>query len=356
MRPRLAALALASLPFVALPFVASPPVALAANIALPSVNPGVRPAGTTTFGPATALGFLNDGVDGATTGASIFQVPGPGIVGIPGGSRGFGYDLGGVAVIESLDLSQFTGESPLGPRARLADVVVHTAAGAFPFSLPDQDDHTLTLPSPVATSWVSIEPVSQHGGGDPQVGIDELAVNSAAGKVLPLRTNVARGAAFTLQGGGWNNVRGSLTDDTLAGSNFDLTTASFNSSPTGAGVSIDLDLGQSFLVSSLGLAENDYGGAGGRTLVSNATLEFASDPSFSDVTATRTLTLANVPYQQVDFDAALGQYVRLTFQGVYPNNDANLGFTEVQLFTVVPEPGALGLIGMSAVAALRRRR
>ena len=354
LRPRIVSLGLVS---VSLGSVALPAATvLAVNVALPSVNPNVRMAGVTTFGDVAYTGFLNDGVNATRFDQSMYQVPAPGGAGIPGGSRGFGYDLGGTAAIDSLELSQFIGDTPLGVRARLADVVVHTAAGSFPFSLPDQDDHTLTFPAPILTNWVMIEPVSQHGGGDPQIGIDELAVNSLGGIVLtPLRTNVARGAAYTLQGPGWNNVNGNLTDNLLAGANTDLSSAAFNGNPT-SGVSIDLDLGQSFLVSSLGLAEHDYGGAGGRTLISSATLEFSDDPSFGTITATRTLSLANVPYQQVDFDPATGQYVRLTFQGVYPNNDANLGFTEIQLFNVIPEPGPLGLLGIAGPLVLRRRR
>jgi hypothetical protein len=350
-RPRFAAAVL-----VCAVVVTSAPVSRGANIALPSVNPNVRPVGTTTFGNVGAVGFLNDGVNGGSTGTSMFQVPNSTVPGIPPGSRGFGYHLGQPETVRSLDLSQFTGESPLGPRARLADVVVHTAAGTFPFSLPDEDDVTLAFPADVVTSWVMIEPVSQHAGGDPQVGIDELAVNSFAGTPSVPRINAARGRPYTLQGPGWNNVNGNLADNVLASSNIDLSTSLFNTGPTESGVSIDVDLGQSYLVSALGLAENDYGGAGGRTLISDATLEFADDPTFGTVNATRTLTLANVPYQQVEFDPALGRYVRLTFQGVHPNQDANLGFTEVQLFSVVPEPGAATVLLLALPWVLRRKR
>jgi hypothetical protein len=47
--------------------------------------------------------------------------------------------------------------------------------------------------------------------------------------------------------------------------------------------------------------------------------------------------------------------VRLSFQSQYANNDANLGFTEVQLFQV-PEPAALSLLAVSLGALLLRRR
>jgi hypothetical protein len=330
--------------------------ALATNIALPGVNPDVRVVGTTTFGTVAATNFLNDGVNGGTTGASMFQVPFSTTPGIPPGSRGFGYDFGRPAVIDALDLSQFTGESPLGPRARLADVVVHTGAGNFNFSLADQDDVHLAFPSSVLTSWLVVEPVSQHPGGDPQVGIDELAVNAVAVPIAGPRTNVARGKTYTLQGAGWNNVRGSLTDNTLAGANTDLSTASFNGALTSPGNSIDLDLGQSFAVDRLGLAEHDYGGAGGRALAQDVTLEFSDDPDFGTLNATRNLTLANIPYQQMDFDPATGRYVRLSVQSQYENPDGNLGFTEVQLFQAVPEPAALGLVALGLPMALRRRR
>jgi hypothetical protein len=328
----------------------------AANVALPSVNPDVRVAGVTTFGNVAATGFLNDGADGGTTGASMFQVPFSTTPGIPPGSRGFGYDFGSPQVIQSLDLSQFTGESPLGPRARLADVVVHTGAGNFNFSLADQDDVHLDFPSSVVTSWLMVEPVSQHPGGDPQVGIDELAVNSLAPPTSVPRVNVARGKTYTLQGAGWNNVRGSLTDNTLAGANTDLSTSSFNGSLTSPGNSIDLDLGQAFTVDRLGLAEHDYGGAGGRQLVQDVTLDFSDDPAFGTLNASRSLTLDNIPYQQMDFDPATGRYVRITVQSQYPNPDGNLGFTEVQLFQAVPEPGAAALLLVLGLPMLGRRR
>jgi len=330
--------------------------ALASNVALPSVNPNVRVAGVTTFGNVAATNFLNDGTDGGTTGASMFQVPFSTTPGIPPGSRGFGYDFGGPQAIQSLDLSQFTGESPLGPRARLSDVVVHTGAGNFNFSLADEDDIRLALPSTVVTSWLMVEPVGQHPGNDPQVGIDELAVNAVAAPLAAPRTNVARGKAYTLPGGGWNNVRGSLTDNTLAGANTDLSTASFNAQLTSPGNSINLDLGQGFTVDRMGLAEHDYGGAGGRALVQDVTLEFSDDPDFATLNATRNLTLNNIPYQQMDFDPATGRYVRLSVQSQYPNPDGNLGFTEVQLFQAVPEPATLGLMALGLPALLRRLR
>jgi hypothetical protein len=213
----------------------------------------------------------------------------------------------------------------------------------------------MVLPTPVSTSWVMIEHVSQHDGGDPQVGIGELAVNAASATLAPRRTNVARGRTVTRRGTGWNNVNGSLTDNILASANTQLSTSMFNSNPTAEGVSLDVDLGSPMTLTGIGLAENDYGGAGGRQLIETARLEFANDPSFATISATRDLALANIPYQVVDFDAATGRYVRLSFQSQYPNNDANLGFTELQLFQV-PEPGMLGLVfGLPLILSRWRR-
>lgn len=329
--------------------------ALAVNVALPGVNPDVRAAGTTTFGNVGTMNVLNDGVNGGNTGASIFQVPNSTTPGIPPGSRGFGYDLGRLTTIESLDLSQFVGESPLGPRARLSEVTVHTAGGTQHFTLADEDDAHLQFTAPILTSWVMLEVGAQHPGGDPQVGIDELAINSASGVLAPRRTNVARGKTYTLQGSGWNNVNGNLTDNLLAGANTDLSSAAFNSALTTAGNSIDIDLGNGVAVNGIGLGEHDYGGAGGRALIEGLRLEFSDDPAFGTLNATRDLTLANIPYQQVDFDPATGRYVRLSVLSQYPNPDGNLGFTEVQLFQV-PEPGAMGIVALAITMLLRRRR
>jgi hypothetical protein len=336
---------------------------LAANVASPGVNPNVRVTGTTTFGDVSFTNNLNDGVNPDTVNGSFWQVPTPGTppppATPPAGSRGFGYDFGGFVTIESLDLSQHVGDSPLGPRARLANVVVHTAAGDFPFSLADQNDNTLTLPGPVTTNWLMVETLTQHPGNDPQVGIDELAVNSAAGTVAPNRVNVAQGRPFTLQptppAGGWNNVNGNLTDNILASSGGDLSTAMFNSDPKAAGVSIDIDLGSSQTIDRLGLAEQDYGGAGGRQLIQNMTVLVDDDPAFGSPEA-RSLSLENIPYQQVDFTAATGQFVRLTFQSQYANPDQNLGFTEVQIFQAIPEPAALALAALGLPLLARRRR
>jgi hypothetical protein len=328
-----------------------------ANVASPGVNPDVRPVGTTTFGNVGVMNFLNDGVEGNTAGASMFQVPYSSTPGIPPGSRGFGYDFGRVATIESIDLSQFTGESPLGPRRRFAEVAIHTAAGVFGTTLDEADDVHFDFPSTVVTSWLMIEPLSQYGGGDPQVGFDELVVNSASGTLAPRRTNVAAGKAYTLPGSGWNNVRGNLTDNLLAGSNHDLTSAAFNGALTSPGNSINLDLGEAFTVEAIGLAEHDYGGAGGRQLIETMRLEFSDDPDFTNITATRDLLLANIGYQVVEFDPATGQYVRLVVDSQYLNPDANLGFTEVQFFqSVVPEPAALGVAATALPLLLRRRR
>ena len=82
-----------------------------------------------------------------------------------------------------------------------------------------------------------------------------------------------------------------------------------------------------------------------------------TEQDFATVADLRTLALANIPYQQLDFAPATGRYVRLTFQSTYPNPDANLGFTELQLLQV-PEPSRLAAVvgvGLSLLARRRRR-
>ena len=63
------------------------------------------------------------------------------------------------------------------------------------------------------------------------------------------------------------------------------------------------------------------------------------------------LTLANIPYQQVDFDPATGRYVRLTLLSRYANRDDSFGVTELQLFTV-PEPTAVATVLPALLSAL----
>ena len=332
------------------------PVAFAANVASPAVNPAVRVAATTTAGTVASTSSLNDGSTAGSNTSAVFVVP----TQIPGaqtrpGSRGFGYDLGGVATIESLDLSQYTGGSTRGARARVADVVVHTAAGSFPVSLPDQDDVLIPFASPVTTSWVAIETNTQHDGADPAIGIDELAVNSAAGVVGPRRANLALGRPVTLIGPGWSaTAAGDLTDNVLAGSTSDLSTSRVNTAGGTAGVGLDVDLGASVTVSTLGRAENDYGGSGGRRLAQTVRLLFSDDPAFATVNATRDVNLANIPYQQADFDPATGRYVRMTLLARYTNRDESFGVTEFQLFAV-PEPACVGLVAPGLLLLMRRR-
>lgn len=329
--------------------------AAAQNVASPELNPAVRVNATPTTGAPSSAGRLNDGVNANSEAGSLFIVP----TQIPGaqtrpGSRGFGYDLGGVATIQSLDLSQYTGGSGRGPRARLANVVVHTAAGSFPVTLPDQDDVNIPFATPATTSWVTIETRTQHVGDDPAIGIDEFAVNVASAVLSARPANVAAGRLVTYQGGGWTGA-GNLTDNFLAGAATDSSTSRVSANPSAAGVSLDIDLGTSHAVNVLGLAEADYGPAGGRRLAQDVRLQFSDDPAFATVNATRDLSLSYIPYQQEEFDAATGQYVRLTVLSRYPNRDESLGFTEVQLFAV-PEPALTGILVPAALLLVRRRK
>jgi hypothetical protein len=324
------------------PLILPTSVATAANVASPAVNPAARVAATTVTGNVSTTASMNDGATAGGNSAAVFVVP----TQIQGaqtrpGSRGFGYDLGGTVTVESLDLSQYVGGSSRGARARLADVVVHTAAGTFAAALPDQDAVTITLPAPVATSWVTLETNTQHDGADPAIGIAELAVNASNG-ITPRRANVALGRPVTLLGTGWGGT-GDLTDNVLAGATSDLSTSRVNASGGATSLGLDIDLGAPSTINGLGLAENDYGTSGGRRLAQGVRLLFADDPTFTTVNGTRDLTLANIPYQQVDFDPATGRYVRLTLLSRYANRDESFGVTEVQLFAV-PEPTAVGLV------------
>jgi hypothetical protein len=220
-------------------------------------------------------------------------------------------------------------------------------------TLPDQDAVRITLPAPVLTSWVTVETLTQHDGFDPVIGIAELAVNSAAGTVGLRRANAALGRPVTLLGTGWTGG-GDLTDNVLAGAASELSTSRVNASGGAASLGLDIDLGASSTINGLGLAENDYGSAGGRRLAQGVRLLFSDDPAFATVNGTRDLTLANIPYQQVDFDAATGRYVRLTLLSRYANRDDSFGVTEVQLFSV-PEPGAVATV-LPALLLLRRNR
>jgi hypothetical protein len=348
LRTRLGLTALPPLVFFGLP-------ASAANVASPAVNPAARVAATTVTGNVSTTSSLNDGATAGGNSAAVFVVP----TQIQGaqtrpGSRGFGYDLGGSATIESLDLAQYVGGSSRGARARLADVVVHTAGGDFAATLADQDAVTITLPSPVLTSWVTVETNTQHDGFDPAIGIAELAVNSAAGAVAPRRQNLALGRPVTLLGTGWSGA-GDLTDNVLAGATGDLSTSRVNAAGGAASLGLDIDLGAASTVKALGLAENDYGASGGRRLAQGVRLLFSDDPTFATVSGTRDLTLANIPYQQVDFDAATGRYVRLTLLSRYANRDDSFGVTEVQLFAV-PEPTGTELLVPSLLLLRRRPR
>jgi len=333
------------------PLILPTALATAANVASPAVNPAARVAATTVTGTVAATDSLNDGSTAGGNSAAVFVVP----TQIQGaqtrpGSRGFGYDLGGVATVESLDLFQYVGGSSRGARARLADVVVHTAAGDFAATLPDQDAVTITLPAPVATSWVTLETNTQHDGADPAIGIAELGVSASKG-ISPRRANVALGRPVTLLGTGWSGT-GDLTDNVLAGATSDLSTSRVNAAGGATSLGLDIDLGASATVNGLGLAENDYGASGGRRLAQGVRLLFSDDPTFATVNGTRDLTLANIPYQQVDFDPAAGRYVRLTLLSRYSNRDESFGVTEVQLFAV-PEPTAVALV-LPALMLLRR--
>jgi len=138
-------------------------------------------------------------------------------------------------------------------------------------------------------------------------------------------------------------------------------TGVFNNQIASQNAAIVLDLGEEDLVSTLGIVQQTYGGAGARQMLEDVLLEFSND-DFATTLATRSLTLADgVVYQQVDFDAVLARYVRFHPLSQYPTgSDLNIGVVELQLFNV-PEPSGLvlatfGLLALGLAGWRRRQR
>jgi hypothetical protein len=305
---------------------------------MPHLNEQLATAGTNSFNDINGSA-LNDEL--TIDGPMVFQQPSV-------GSRGLGYDLGGFATVQSIGLSQFSDPN----RRRIENLIVHTSGGDFAFTLPNIDDHTLTLSHPVRTQFVMLEIVSQHDDDDQQIGIDEIEVHASG--TVQARTNLAAGAAGSIQGDGWNNVLGDLTDGVLFGANGDVSTGIFNTDPAAAGTAIVIDLGSVQGIGALGIAQHDFSALGGRRLIQEMTIEFSSAADFSSVASSQSLTLERLTYQVVPLDPTLARYVRLTFQNQYGGADGNVGFTEIQLFAALPEPGTL-VMCLAILAALRRR-
>ena len=84
---------------------------------------------------------------------------------------------------------------------------------------------------------------------------------------------------------------------------------------------------------------------------------FSDTPDFSSA-GTQTLSFVASPDAgQVNeelFDPITARYVRL--RATSASGAANTGVSEIIFYTPVPEPGALGIVGIAAVGMLRRRR
>jgi len=299
--------------------------------------------------------LINDGVITDSVGSSSFMIP-------PRAPQGLGYDLGGFATVDGLRIYQHSAVGGGGARQRLESLTVYTSAGPITFNgLPDQDVLDLDLGG-VETAYVFVSPGAQHAGApDPQIGIREIEVYTTGLGIIP-RPNVALGKPATIAGSGW--CCGSASDLTNGvitwGPGLHNTgTAIYNNqfSPTNGW--IDIDLGRPYLIDTLGIVQQTLGGTTGtitRRMIEDIELIFSND-GFATILDTDTITLIDgVAYQQATFDQIEAQYVRINPLSQYPlGADTRIGIVELQLF-MAPEPGTLSLLGLGALALLRRRR
>lgn len=134
-----------------------------------------------------------------------------------------------------------------------------------------------------------------------------------------------------------------------------------------AGATVDIDLGQNLLVSSLALwNDNDAQG------VRNFSLSIADNASFANAISLGSF-VAQYGYQNTflsytkgtaaqvfDLNDAVGRYVRIKFETAYSGSNINVGelVFGAQAPREIPEPDTLALtgLGMLAVARCRRRK
>ena len=298
---------------------------------------------------------------------------------------GMGYDLGGLAAVDAIEIDQYM-ESP-SSRPRLESVRVYHTGGYTDISgIPDVDNVSLNLGG-ISTSYVMVHATAMHRGLG-VTGVAEMRVQSSTG-ITQTWTNNALPAAVTLspalpytppnQPYSWNNGSNSNDAAPATASNSEVLTDNnpisrqygntiYNdtlSGPYDQSAYVDFDLGEAKQVSILGISQDDYIGWWGsyfqRRQVTEAQLDFSNTSDFSSILATRTVALTDhLLYQQADFAAATARYVRFSVNAQGATNwgndrTYNVGLNEIQLYDV-PEPATLSLLAMSGLALLRRRK
>lgn len=306
---------------------------------------------------------------------------------------GLGYDFGGFRNVGEISFTQHE----LNSRNAVTSLDVYTSQGKMSFdNLVTQPDGSITVDlGGINTAYVFVAPTGITTNlGDNRIGISSFDVATTGG-FTPM-TNYALGKPVTLShydtsndyyfhrsapgaASGLTDGKMSYTGDADGNGN----SVYFNA----AGVYIEIDLGESALLNTIGFlqSQNGYGDANSiqannptnaRRTVERLQLEFWNDdPAYpGDLNDLMTVILSTDPqtgeflmydtmYQQVTFDDIEAQYMRLTPLG-YSHNGDYWALGEVQLGyspmnnAAIPEPATwlLMLAGAAGLLLFRRPR